>query len=716
MTIPMIPESNLPIKSPSSGANIRFEEGGKSFRAPMPEISSAAAELSGVLTNLKSDADDVLSQFSGELDDLVAEATGEVNSALSGVGYLPPVDFTSGLSVDSSRFTVEYNGNVYGANSSSVPFTTSSTFDPSQWRVLQGVVKSDLTSDEPGKGAKLVQYDETRTVYDVIEEITKPRGSIFISALSLNSSGIGNTAIILSAINDCVASGKELVIDGMFTIREPIVITQLHSGLQTRSSGSDCGFRWADGISFTAGPNDGLIAFRPTGRIENVYICPLMLDGNKAGITASSDNTVHGISILESSLSEYINVVIDSPVAVNNRGSGILCRDGGVLVVSPKSFGNTWHGVGVAFSSSSSGVTRFVDPECFDNGGYGFDASSGSTVVSGSILTYRNGQGGAKTSENCVLFSFDKLIARDNKAFGFRTTGVATNLVLNMGDVDIKGTISDGGGANLGQSISIATGKQVVIKSLITDGASGNSDADIRLGGPAIFSIGSVSCSNAKFRGVYLTGFNGSISDISVVGSGRLGVLVDSASRASVSGLASCVNSNRSGNSGNDQFSFMITGGSSVAVGGGLVMSSTSASSTTTRGVNINGASSLTVMGGMSLSGIGTADAIVSSAAGTTVKVSGASSGIRFESKETITVSGNGSDTAFTLTLTNPVTQLGGGFYTADVYGNSNDANSNAFSVYQVSDSLVRIRYASPPPAGTGNLSYIVRVTSGVYR
>ncbi len=47
-----------------------------------------------------------------------------------------PVMFESGLLVDSSNFTVIYQGDVYVARQSAVPFTTTATFDESQWALL----------------------------------------------------------------------------------------------------------------------------------------------------------------------------------------------------------------------------------------------------------------------------------------------------------------------------------------------------------------------------------------------------------------------------------------------------------------------------------------------------------------------------------------------------------------------------------------------------
>lgn len=73
-------------------------------------------------------------------------------------GLLPPVPYVEGLAVDVEQFTVAYQGAVYQADPSAVPFETGFTFDPAQWRVLEGVSTGALGSD---KGASMVGYSRS---------------------------------------------------------------------------------------------------------------------------------------------------------------------------------------------------------------------------------------------------------------------------------------------------------------------------------------------------------------------------------------------------------------------------------------------------------------------------------------------------------------------------------------------------------------------------
>ncbi|WP_423178415.1 MULTISPECIES: hypothetical protein [unclassified Stenotrophomonas] len=73
---------------------------------------------------------------------------------LAGLGYLVPVPYSSGLIVESARFTVSHDGAVYGADPNRIPFETGAQFDPAEWRLLQGVTMEDMK----GNGESIVQF------------------------------------------------------------------------------------------------------------------------------------------------------------------------------------------------------------------------------------------------------------------------------------------------------------------------------------------------------------------------------------------------------------------------------------------------------------------------------------------------------------------------------------------------------------------------------
>lgn len=137
----IIPLSDLPILPESEQAYLVIADPEKSDAglAYYPSVLNASRALEA------------------EINSIVAQAQQEIQDVLAGIGYLPPVPFESGLSVESTRFTVEYNGVVYAPLQGSIPFTTTATFNPAQWRVIQGIASTDLASYS---GASLVGFSQ----------------------------------------------------------------------------------------------------------------------------------------------------------------------------------------------------------------------------------------------------------------------------------------------------------------------------------------------------------------------------------------------------------------------------------------------------------------------------------------------------------------------------------------------------------------------------
>ncbi|QDP53534.1 MAG: hypothetical protein GOVbin4933_80 [Prokaryotic dsDNA virus sp.] len=81
-------------------------------------------------------ADSKINGAAGTVTDRYGNTTDNLEKIFSNVGYYAPVDFVSGLTVDTGAFSVTYGGKLYAAEPSEVPFTTTTTFDASQWRVI----------------------------------------------------------------------------------------------------------------------------------------------------------------------------------------------------------------------------------------------------------------------------------------------------------------------------------------------------------------------------------------------------------------------------------------------------------------------------------------------------------------------------------------------------------------------------------------------------
>ncbi|WPB58651.1 hypothetical protein [Xylophilus sp. GOD-11R] len=66
------------------------------------------------------------------------------NLVLGQAGYAPPVLYAAGLPMTTQTQTVDYSGNTYAPKPSALPFTTGSTFDPTKFRLIQGISGGDL--------------------------------------------------------------------------------------------------------------------------------------------------------------------------------------------------------------------------------------------------------------------------------------------------------------------------------------------------------------------------------------------------------------------------------------------------------------------------------------------------------------------------------------------------------------------------------------------
>lgn len=140
----IIPVVDLPITTANGqtylvAANMELD---KAVRVYLPELSAASALIASAI------------------DGVVGYAEQQADALLAGLGYLPPVAYAQGLSVNTTRYTVTYNGITYAPVAGSLPFTTTTNFDASKWRVIQGVTFTDLASPS---GASIVGFNQTST-------------------------------------------------------------------------------------------------------------------------------------------------------------------------------------------------------------------------------------------------------------------------------------------------------------------------------------------------------------------------------------------------------------------------------------------------------------------------------------------------------------------------------------------------------------------------
>lgn len=192
----------LPVAVPGEYDYLVGTQLGNARKWPLPEVNNAAMLLSATIS-------DVLGQAETAMGALVSQAEADISAAVAGLGYLPPVAFESGLLVSSTRFTVERAGQVYAPLLGAIPFTTTATFNPAQWRLVQGVVGSDL-SDE--NGSALVGFRQQGSGAVLRSLWSKERDIVSIRDFGASGTDFGtDTASIELAINlpsALVPSGK----------------------------------------------------------------------------------------------------------------------------------------------------------------------------------------------------------------------------------------------------------------------------------------------------------------------------------------------------------------------------------------------------------------------------------------------------------------------------------------------------------------------------
>lgn len=113
----------------------------------------------------------------------------KADTVFASVGFFVPVDYTSGLTVDNRNFTVIYNGVVYAAQPSSVPFTTG-VWDAAQWYPIQNVLnqKNLLVFDTYGEASAAAATLPDGQVVDVESEQKRYRaeGGVLVFVANLD--------------------------------------------------------------------------------------------------------------------------------------------------------------------------------------------------------------------------------------------------------------------------------------------------------------------------------------------------------------------------------------------------------------------------------------------------------------------------------------------------------------------------------------------------
>lgn len=214
----IIPIADLAVVTPGDFDHIVVEQLGVARKALMPEVTAAAAALSSAL------------------DALVADAAADIAPQIASLGYMPPIAYAVAIDLTSTRQTVEYLGHAYAPLQSALPFTTSGTFEIAKFRLIQGVVGSDLSSEAgaamvglPGggsladlgtaTGAALVGFMQGGTGAvlrpsraKIRELAVTPQDFGAVGDYVRGIGGTDDTLALQKAIAHCIATRRRLVI------------------------------------------------------------------------------------------------------------------------------------------------------------------------------------------------------------------------------------------------------------------------------------------------------------------------------------------------------------------------------------------------------------------------------------------------------------------------------------------------------------------------
>lgn len=82
----------------------------------------------------------------GAVQKTISGFVSQMNTIIQGTGFKAPVPYSAGITITDETTTVSYDGSVYAAQPSKLPFTTGPTFDPTKFRLIQGVAGAVLAA------------------------------------------------------------------------------------------------------------------------------------------------------------------------------------------------------------------------------------------------------------------------------------------------------------------------------------------------------------------------------------------------------------------------------------------------------------------------------------------------------------------------------------------------------------------------------------------
>jgi hypothetical protein len=426
-----------------------------------------------------------------------------------------------------------------------------------------------------------------------------------------------------------------------------------------------------------------------TDLLEHFLISNIRLDGSRA--TSTWNTTSHGIVVNEAGATKN-RVHLDKIRAHSFLTSGINIGGRGIRITDAYCWDNAFHGIGIGAGSSSEDPIEINGANCWDNGEYGIDFSSGRTVAS-NIVSKNNGQGGVKTSTNCVFVGLTNVVSEYNTGPGFQMTGSAPDLVVSIKNGRFQN--------NTEQGIRLGNAKAVFIDgfSIVDNGSQGIYATCDHIS----IQNGVVSGSGAE--GVYFIDEvdTYSICDVIVETSQGNGMRALRTSNAVANGVIDNLilrNNNLDGTSGAEGSAASIVHAGKCDIRS-MVIEDTQNTPTQTGGIYLAGGVKAFV--DSVTFGTGVTTQVYSATAGTVVRFGKNNQG--FVAYQSGQLTGNGGSSSIAYSFAETFSSPGGVVRFANVNCSSVDS-LGAFRVSGISATQLTLTYGSTLPSGTGNITH----------
>ena len=185
------------------------------------DLNNAQLDVNHIAAITASSALTITDRF-GNTKKTLAGIEFDAAARLASLGYMPPVAYAAGLSMTVANQTVSYQSNAYAPIVTTLPFTTSGTFEAANFRLIQGVVAADLAG--PG-GAALI--GSIQAISGAILRTIQQRSEDAVNAREFGVVGNGadDTAALAKVKNAAMAGHFIRLTKGVYRTSQPLNFT-----------------------------------------------------------------------------------------------------------------------------------------------------------------------------------------------------------------------------------------------------------------------------------------------------------------------------------------------------------------------------------------------------------------------------------------------------------------------------------------------------------